>query len=210
MCSPKLVWNRFMDINRSIILSLFWGQQRSMIQCSLCGNQSTKFEPLSHLSVPVPANVKHDFLGTCIELYTAADIISGWTCPNCSSSTKATKTDIWRLPPVLVIHLQRFCNDVLSWRKNTADIRFPVEQLDMSPYISSEETLGSHAVYHLHGVVNHVGSMETGHYTALCRNFDTGQWRRFDENRCTIWTAAPCKVPQHTCYRIQLLSADFV
>ena len=53
----------------------------------------------------------------------------------------------------------------------------------MSPYISNKETQAIPTVYHLYGVVNHVGSMETGHYTALCRNFDTGQWHKFDDEQ---------------------------
>ena len=124
--SAKLAWHSFMRNNRSITLSLFWGQQRSTIQCSLCGNQSANFEPLSHLSVPVPDNMTYESLSRCVEQYTAADIIGGWMCPKCSSNTKTTKkTDIWRLPPVLVIHLHRGAR--------SAGIKTTVGQLVMSP-----------------------------------------------------------------------------
>jgi hypothetical protein len=37
--------------------------------------------------------------------------------------------------------------------------------------------------YDLWGVVNHSGSLHGGHYTADCRNADTGEWHTFNDSR---------------------------
>ena len=116
----------------------------------------------------------------CIELNMAGDTISGWTCPKCKSSTEATKRlDIWHLPPVLIIHIQRFHSDGL-WKKNQSNVQFPLENLDLSPYVINKEANHCH-MYHLYGVVNHSGSMESGHFTAFCSPINSGRWHKFDD-----------------------------
>ncbi|XP_043219713.1 ubiquitin carboxyl-terminal hydrolase 8-like [Amphibalanus amphitrite] len=180
--AAKLAWDDFKGSNRSFILNLFWGQHKSTLRCSRCGNQSVKFETFSHLSVPMPARSSRCSLSECIQLYMAGDTISGWTCPKCKSSIEATKRlDIWRLPPVLIIHIQRFYNDGL-WRKKQSNVQFPLENLDMSPYVINKDARYRHHKYHLYGVVNHFGSMESGHYTAFCRAPNTGRWHKFDDH----------------------------
>ena len=180
--AAKLAWDDFKGSNRSFILNLFWGQHKSTLRCSRCGNQSVKFETFSHLSVPMPARSSRCSLHECIQLYVAGDTISGWTCPKCKSSIEATKRlDLWRLPPVLIIHIQRFYNDGL-WRKKQSNVQFPLDNLDMSPFVINKEARYRHHQYHLYGVVNHFGSMESGHYTAFCRGATSGRWHRFDDH----------------------------
>ena len=50
----------------------------------------------------------------------------------------ATKRlDIWRLPQ-LIIYVQRFYNDGV-WRKREANMHFPLQNLDMTPYVIDKE-----------------------------------------------------------------------
>ena len=52
----------------------------------------------------------------------------------------------------------------------------------MSPYVSNRETQYKQRKYHLYGVVNHSGSMESGHYTAVCCNSgNSGGWHKYDD-----------------------------
>ncbi|XP_037076197.1 ubiquitin carboxyl-terminal hydrolase 8-like [Pollicipes pollicipes] len=180
--AAEVAWDDFLNNNRSYVMNLFWGQHKSTLRCSRCGNQSVKFETFSHLSVPMPSRSGKCSLQECIRLYMAGDTISGWTCPKCKSSIEATKTlYIWRLPPILIIHVQRFYNDGL-WRKKQSNVDFPLENLDMAPYVINKEARYRHHRYHLYGVVNHYGSMESGHYTAYCRSITTGRWHKFDDH----------------------------
>jgi len=104
------------------------------VKCQGCGKKSVTFEPFFILSVPIPStNRKVDvqvsgyFLSIikiifmeleiydsliqqqCIDLYTSEEEVSGWNCVYCKCKGKATKKiDLWRLPPYLIIHLQRY------------------------------------------------------------------------------------------------------
>ncbi len=44
--------------------------------------------------------------------------------------------------------------------------------------------------YDLYAVSNHYGSLAFGHYTAYCKNPETGQWYDFNDSSVTPITAA--------------------
>ena len=48
------------------------------------------------------------------------------------------------------------------------------------------DTRAADGVYDLYAVINHHGeSMNSGHYTAYCRNPVDGVWRHFDDTKVT-------------------------
>lgn len=47
-------WNKAMDGQTSIISKLFFGQLRSTISCSTCGNSSTTYETFNSLTLSLP------------------------------------------------------------------------------------------------------------------------------------------------------------
>lgn len=50
------------------------------------------------------------------------------------------KIEIFRVPPILILCLQRFKNKSFSYDNKLEDkIVFPLEDLDMSPFVVSEE-----------------------------------------------------------------------
>ena len=64
----------------------------------------------------------------------------------------------------------------------------PLENLDESPYIASQEAhtqctgdITFMVLYNTEGVVSHVGSMDSGHYTALWLSSSSGCWHSFDD-----------------------------
>ncbi|KAA3676118.1 uncharacterized protein DEA37_0009082, partial [Paragonimus westermani] len=59
------------------------------------------------------------------------------------------------------------------WKKSTTYINFPVEKF---------EPLQPGTSYGLYAVVNHFGSMESGHYTAFCRGIRDGDWYEYDDS----------------------------
>jgi ubiquitin carboxyl-terminal hydrolase 8 len=99
-------------------------------------------------------------------------MVMGWNCPSCKVPREAIKKlDISKLPPVLVIHLKRFCADPFmnsTFRKKQVYVDFPLTDMSMLPYVArTEKNSGSNSqhTYHLYAVSNHYGSMESGHYT---------------------------------------------
>ena len=128
------------------------------MQCFSCGYQSIKFETFSHLSLPMPSTSSRCSLSDCIRLYLAGEKVSGYECPNCKVSAEASKRlDVCHVPPIMVIHIQRFYHEGL-WRKKQSNVDFPLEDLNMVPYVINKEARDHSHRYHLYGVVNHLGS----------------------------------------------------
>ena len=47
-------WDNFLARNRSIIVDLFYGQYKSVLQCPKCEKYSVTFDPFSIISLPIP------------------------------------------------------------------------------------------------------------------------------------------------------------
>ncbi|XP_019060726.1 ubiquitin carboxyl-terminal hydrolase 16 isoform X2 [Fukomys damarensis] len=79
-------------------------------------------------------------------------------------------------PPVLTLHLKRFQQAGFSLRKVNKHIQFP-EILDLAPFCTlkcknvAEEN--ARVLYSLYGVVEHSGTMRSGHYTAYAKTRTT-------------------------------------
>lgn len=75
-------------------------------------------------------------------------------------------------PPVLTLHLKRFQQAGFNLRKVNRHVKFP-EILDLAPFctlkcknVAEENT---RVLYSLYGVVEHSGTMRSGHYTAYAK-----------------------------------------
>lgn len=125
-------------------------------------------------------------LDSCLRLFSQPEILGSadsWYCPNCKQHTQASKQiELWNTPDILLIHLKRFENQRSFSDKIDATVKFPIEGLDMSPYLSYKKE-GENDVYDLIAVDNHYGGLGGGHYTAYCRNFIDGKWYYFDDSR---------------------------
>lgn len=180
-------WLEFTKAKESLILHLFYGQIKSTVKCVDCNKESATYECFSNLSLELPSNANVCYLSQCMDMYFSGERIHGWNCPNCKTKRDAVKKlDISKLPPVLVIHLKRFYADTdavgNSYKKKQNYVRFPLENLDMTPYIAKSESRSvTPKTYQLYGVSNHYGSMESGHYTAFCKSGNYGRWFKFDD-----------------------------
>ncbi|CAF3858722.1 unnamed protein product [Rotaria magnacalcarata] len=145
-------------------------------------------------------------LQQCLQLFIEPEVLGPddkWYCPHCKEHIQAEKKmSVWRLPPILIIHLKRFkyshCSSLgymsSSREKIDTTIKFPIRDLNMAPYCSSisadnqqHEALARFR-YDLYGVINHCGSAWFGHYTSNARllafndsaKTDIG-WRLFND-----------------------------
>nr|CAD7263962.1 unnamed protein product [Timema shepardi] len=172
-------WNKFRSVNESLILTLFFGQQKSTVRCCKCNEKSVTYEPFSNLSLPLPTNSNKCTLHDCVRLYLREETLTGWNCPSCKEARDAHKKfDIVRFPPILIVHFKRFHHDGWS-RKKQNFVDFPLTSLDMGSFTAYSDQ--RYSQYNLYGVSNHYGTMEGGHYTAYCRNNVYGQWYKFDD-----------------------------
>lgn len=183
-------WLEHTKNRESNIFRLFYGQIKSTVKCRACLKESATYDCFSNLSLELPPEKSgRCSVYQCFDMYFHGEVIEDWDCPSCKQKRDAVKKlDISKLPPVLVIHLKRFYADPSSnsYRKKTLFVDFPVNSLDINEYVARSEKrrhTGSqlNTTYNLYAISNHYGSMESGHYTAYCRNNLLGDWYKYDD-----------------------------
>lgn len=184
--AAALSWMRYLERGKSFLVDLFQGQLRSSLACTLCDKNAARFEPFLYLSVPVEKGMVS--VTDAIEKYLKEELLTDderWLCPRCNCKVDAKKKiEVWKLPPVLVLHLKRFEFDAKSmeFKKIRATLKAPFT-LDLSSYVSSPQR--ESATYDVVAVANHHGSFDGGHYTSYCQaNGESGehcQWYHFDD-----------------------------
>jgi len=124
---------------------------------------------------------------------------------------------IWRLPPVMIIHLKRFQFNHQIKRKLREYVHFPVEGLDFSKVLAQNNDLSSEkngnpdgnnpeSLYDLYAVVHHHGALSTGHYVASLKSEIDGRWRLF--NDAQVYDIATNNVVDATAYILFYVRRD--
>ena len=113
-----------------------------------------------------------------------------WYCSKCKKhQISKQKLQIYKSPNYLIIQIKRFNikkNDIsrstFNGEKNNAYVKYPIEDFDLSEYIVGPEK--DNAKYDLYGVVQHFGSLNGGHYTAICKN--DKNWVSYNDSKLDI------------------------
>lgn len=181
-----------------IIDQIFTGGLQSDVVCTSCSGVSTTIDPFWDISLDVAGPGS---LHACLERFTRAEHLGSGAkikCSNCRAYRESTKQlTLETLPIVASFHLKRFEHSSQIDRKISAFVSFPAE-LDMTPFMSSHrraadvgadnnnapEGLFEDNRYSLFAVVNHLGSLDAGHYTAYVRQMK-GSWFKCDDHMIT-------------------------
>jgi len=178
-CAEK-AWADHCKRNQSMITQLFYGQQKSTLRCMTCQKKSVTFDTFNHLSLPLPVNKNRCDVYDCLELYLQAEKVP-WKCPNCGCVRDSVKKfDLWRLPPIIILHLKRFQDDGILRRKLPTYVDFQFANMNFEDYLEGQSKQKT-TNYDLYGVSNHMGTLDGGHYTAYCKNSALGRWFRYDD-----------------------------
>lgn len=188
-CAAALAWLRHLQQGRSFLVDLLQGQLRSRVTCLRCGHASRRFDPFLYLSLPVTKAMTQ--VTDAISKYSEEESLTGddqWHCERCRMKVDATKKiDLWKLPPVLCLHLKRFEFDskTSEFVKTENRLSMKLSLLDLQEFCSSPQRDG--AIYDVICVANHSGPYGSGHYTAACRvgGLSKGTWHLFDDSRVT-------------------------
>jgi ubiquitin carboxyl-terminal hydrolase 4/11/15 len=137
-----------------------------------------------------------------------------WYCHQCKKDQQATKkTELWKLPDILILHLQRFGNNKSLMHKIDTFVKFPTQDLDLGEWVrerlvmdrlikEGNELISPQAareplLYDLYAVNEHLGSLDGGHYQAYARNFQDDNWYHFDDDNVKRSTAEAAVVCLH-------------
>ena len=114
----------------------------------------------------------------CLDLFTREEIIKNIFCEKCNKKTNFKKRlEIDKFPKYLTLILKRFKYTKMFTSKIDNLIQFPLENLDMTNYITPKE---GKIKYDLFGVVNHVGTLSGGHYH--CDIKQNNIWIKYDDS----------------------------
>jgi len=179
--AAKKHWRNYLERNQSIIVQLFCGQTRSTVTCFSCKAESVTYREFTNLTLPLPETNGRVSLKECFEEFLREEILDMFTCDRCKKAGKASKkTDIVKLPPLLVLHLSRFYQDGLYTRKKQNLVNFELRNLNVGQFaIDGFENKFSQ--FNLYAVSNHFGSLEGGHYTAYCSSNVLKGWHKYDD-----------------------------
>ncbi|KAM6980599.1 ubiquitin carboxyl-terminal hydrolase 50-like [Aplochiton taeniatus] len=167
----------------TIITHLFEGQLKYVTICMHCEHQTWSNQVFTILSLPIPSDVYKCSLEDCLSLFFQQSILTSgdqMLCRECGVRRNTTvQTSLVKPPEILVLHLKRFGFQGSNKRKLRTNVLFSLENLDLSPFLSSCAT--RQYSYSLYAVVNHTGDLDMGHYTALCHSALFRSWYRFDD-----------------------------
>ena len=118
-------------------------------------------------------------LKDCLDLYgedinlTDEDM---WYCSQCQKhQISKQKLQIYKSPIYLIVQIKRFninkkygCETIFNGEKNNTFVSYPIKDFNLSEYIVGPEK--NNIKYDLYGVIQHFGSLNGGHYTAICKN----------------------------------------
>lgn len=212
--AAKIEWDRYQRRDMSVIGGLFAGQHASQLTCQSCGITSTTYEAFWSISVEIPRDQACD-VRDCLRSYCAAERLAGdelWRCPRCKKDREAVKKiTITRAPDTLVIHFKRFsASRTESARKVRTPVNFPLQSLDMGPFIEppmtpeqevyvaqnatdgpaqlagvkTDPTMNGPFIYNAFAVIWHIGAtLGSGHYTAFVKDKARGCWRSFNDDK---------------------------
>lgn len=111
---------------------------------SICRKQQTE-----------PVDLDH-----CLRAFTTEEKLEEtYHCGHCKGKQPATKKlQIWKLPPILIVHLKRFNFVNNKWVKSQKVVNFPFKDFDPTPYLASvpQETILRHKELLEHGRTNNV------------------------------------------------------
>ncbi len=182
---------------RTIVQSQFRGRYAYVTKCLKCKRQSKRPSDFYELDLALQG---HKTLTDCLDDFLKEEKLEGvnqYFCEGCESTQDAKRSvKLSELPPVLNLQLNRFIFDMQTGRKKKLNsfVQFP-EVLDMSNYLeqdvdvvlggdgdSDAEVVLCSSVYHLTGVLMHVGAEANhGHYIAHIQEPASGQWFKFSD-----------------------------
>ena len=112
-------------------------------------------------------------------------------CSTCKTNEQIfKKLDIFKPPLYLIIQIKRFRYQNssslfdfsnINQSKNDTLVDFPLDNLDLRDYVVDKEHKAE-AIYDLVAVAQHVGQLNAGHYTSICR-VTGNKWYKFNDDK---------------------------
>ncbi|KAK4871725.1 hypothetical protein RN001_015849 [Aquatica leii] len=170
----ELAWYKQHVGKLSYFIETFYYQIKIVQSCPQCCTRNLKYEIENVFYLTIPNY--NFYLKDCMAAY--LHDTERFVCKKCKK-VKTVQKSICRYPQVLVIALKRHVqdgthNNIPIFKKNDSRCFFPVENFDID-----------NVCYSLKAVAMHIGTTESGHYTAACFNPISKGWFLFNDDVVT-------------------------
>ena len=147
---------------------------RINISCNQCFYFHAKEEKLQILTIPLSLNIN-----SSLSKFLKPEILESenkWFCPSCNCLTESTReTFIIGLGSILVIQLSQFSTSHSMLIKAQKVFNCSPE-LELKVPITVEDEVSFSNKYSLVASINHSGTLNQGHYWAIVKDLNSGNW----------------------------------
>lgn len=180
-------WKQFYEKEYSFIIETFYGNLINNINCINCDFKEEVFEPYNNLSISISDTSSS--LEECLDHYFQNEHrIESWKCEKCNNHGCDKSSILWTLPNYLIINVKRFKQDGIRTSKNSNLVTFPLNDLNLTKYISNEKEDPNNYIYDLYAINYHGGNLNGGHYWSACKNLD-GNWYNYNDGNISKYTS---------------------
>ena len=182
-------YNKVLKRKNSIIFDIFYGFIKLSSKCNnkKCDYKNIIFQCFNYLDLSVYDIEKKYYiknLKECINYY-EREKKSKSKCEKCGDEI-TMKNTIYKLPKILMINFNRVYNNYhLNNLVEYPEYFEPDSYFEEKPKFIDNSNLYDKNYYSLNGIIMHYGNANSGHKTALCKNFFNDQWYYFDDNIST-------------------------
>ena len=187
----KIDYQNFLKKEFSPMKKIFTGLEQVNTQCYLCGNKKNNFQTFSFWELPIPVdkNINKEFeLEDCLNKWSEKEKLDDNNriyCDFCGVKTNVDKSSkVFSAPKILIIQFKRFQKNLYGSvvKKIDNKINFPIENLDISKYISDSSCYKDKCKYNLIAVNCHQGNPNLGHYYSIVKNRYDDNWYVFNDD----------------------------
>ena len=172
--------NRFNNNKSSTWLESCQGFFLNIIKCNKCQNVLYNFEPFTSISLDISDDQPCPTITRMLRDFLQEEKRCGdWKCCKCNENTEYTKTvKIWKMPPVLVFIIKRFDANLSSKNNKPIDVNKSICFKRGAILSNIDDDL----TYTLSSLGMHFGSLQGGHYCAMCNIEEEHEKRKSFEN----------------------------
>ena len=181
----------------SEVMDIFYGIHYSQI-ISMSGKvRSTKPEHFFSLDLAIP-NKPQVNIYDCLDEHVKEEIMNGengWYNEKTKKKEDVRKRVVfWNFPSIIMIVLKRFSMDGKT--KNNEHVNCPIYELNLSKYVKGYNA--STYMYELYAVGNHMGNLNSGHYTCFTKSL-SGKWLHYDDDNVSEIQESDVITPMSYC-----------
>ena len=171
----EISYNYFKQREKSIITELFYSVIGKTLKCE-CNKEYYAFQPILDIPLLIPENINNINIIDLIKHYFKKDYVSK-NCDNCKKEMKFSQdTKIAHPPDILMLSIQRFKENN---EKNNCNVKIN-EIIDIREFIDYECGYNEESLYVLYGIINHIGSVDFGHYYSYIK-VNNQDWYEFND-----------------------------